>query len=292
MKQSICKLKVLLFALAMVLFVTSCLEEKPLENNRPVGPESLLNMQRAFIAATNGITPLALGKNEWALYRISARLYTGPFQGLGYQSVQVMATTNSAITVEGANYNTRNDKIVITDYKEPTTPEEIENPVIDLQKEWDCNFVKPPYYLWYGDCPLPPEQNLWVFGGISEPTVPIFYDLTVRNAKQKLPQKLIDDGRCYNLPNCEINVTYLEYDMIGKVGGQDKRIHYVSSFTGDLPYLASNIKNCYSTLLEVNGDNHPGEVCQELLDFIPGETPPSYCPDNNSGPCVESKFAP
>lgn len=289
------KIRFLLFALTMVFSVTSCLEDKPLENDKPVGSQSLSNMQRAFVYATNGATPLMMGKNEFAVFKITAKLYTGEFQGLGYKTAQVIDASNSSITVDSTAYNTRNLKVLMTDYKEPTTPEEEQNPVIEVQKEWGCTFIKPPYYLWYDQtmCPLPPEQNYWVFGGLREPERPIFYNLKMTEGKQKLPQKLIDEGRCYGFENCEINVVQLEYDMFGKdTNGVDKRVHYVTTFSGDLPYLSSNIKTCYSTLLSLGESQHPGEICQELIDLEPGLTPPDYCPDNNSGPCVESKFNP
>lgn len=293
------QIRLLFFALAMFFSVTSCLEEKPLENDPPTGAQSLLNMQRAFISATNGASPMMMGKDEFAVYRISARLYTGQFQGLGFRSAQVIEAANGNTIAQDGNgiefdLKTRNLKIVLTDYKEPTTPEEEQNPVIELQKEWKCTFLKPPYYLWWDDsiCPLPPEQNYWVFAPIEEPTTPIFFNLKTTKGKQKLPQKLIDENRCYGFENCEINVVQLEYDMYGIVDGVEKRIHYVNTFTPDLPYLSSNIKTCYSTLLTVGDNKHPGEICQELIDLIPGETAPEYCPDNNEGPCVESKFNP
>lgn len=285
--------KILFFALTMTFSVSSCLEDKPLENDKPIGAQSLQNMRQAFIKATDGATPLIMGKDEFAVFRISAKLYTGDFQGLGYKSAQVLDASNSTtvIEVDGANktFNTRNLKVLLTDYKEPVddqTPPEIE-----LQKEWSCTFLKPPYYIWWDNdiCPLPPEQNYWVFAGLSEPETSIFYNLKMTRGKQKLPKKLIDENRCYGFENCEINVVYMEYDMFGKdSNGMDKRIHYVSTFSGDLPYLASNIKNCYSTLLDVGNDVHPGEICQELVDFQPGAPSPEYCPDNNfDQPCAE-----
>ncbi|MES2770192.1 MAG: hypothetical protein V4596_13685 [Bdellovibrionota bacterium] len=283
-------IKFLLFAVTMTLSITSCIEDKPLENDKPVNPQTIQNMRQAFVDATDGATPLLMGHGEWALFRIQAKLYTGDFQGLGYKAAQVVDAKNGDMTVEGNLYHNRDLRILLTDYKEPSSPEEMENPVIELQKEWPCTFVKPPFYIWWTDCPLPMEQNFWVFNSIQEPEVPIFYSLAKYVVKEKLPKKMVDEGRCYNFVNCEINVTYLEYEMYGKdENGEDKRVHYVTSFSGDLPYLASNLKTCYSTLLDLEGKKHPAEVCQLMVDFKPGSTPPAYCPDNNPEvPCVES----
>jgi len=291
------KIKLLCFTLAMVFSVTSCLEDKPLENDKPVGPQSVQNMRRAFIAATDGATPLLMGKEEFVVFRVYARLYTGEYQGLGFKSAQVLEAANALTHAQDENGNqfdlqSRNFKILLTDYKEPvgTNP-----PEIDVQKEWSCTFLKPPYYIWWDNdfCPLPPEQNYWVFAPIQEPETPIFYNLKATSAVQKLPKKLIDEGRCYGFENCEITVIRLEYDIFGKdSNGMDKRIHYISTYSPSLPYLASNVKTCFSTLLTLGNDQHPGEICQELYDVKPGEAPPSYCPDNNDGPCVESKFTP
>lgn len=291
------KIKILLFALAMTLSVTSCLEEEKLTTDKPVNPQSLLDMQKYFVKATNGLTPLTMGKDEWALYKIEARLYTGQFQGLGYKTAQALSAENNIITVEGKDYNTRNLNIVVTDYKEPTNEQEQQNPIIDVQKEWNCKFVKPPYWIWYGECSLPMEQNLILFQGLSEPSEPIFFDPKMYTKKEKLPKKMVDEGRCYNFENCELDVTYLEYDIWGKGSdGENKRIHYVTSFSGELPYLASNIKTCYTTVVEVNNNEHPAEVCQTLVDFQPGIASPAYCPDNYDAdpehPCVESSFTP
>jgi hypothetical protein len=262
------KIKTLLFAIAITLSVTSCLEQVPLDNDTPGPPQSLANMQSSFVNATDGLTPMEMKKDEWALYRIQAKLYTGEFQGLGYKAAQVLDSTDGTITVEDKNYDTRNMSIAITDYKEPVNGGEAE---VEVQKQWDCKFVKPPYYLWYGDCPLPPEQNFWVYQGISEPATPIFFSLARYSKKEKLPQVLIDENRCYGFENCEITVNYLEYDIFGKdAAGKNKRVHYIASFSGELPYLASNLKTCYTTLIELNGEEHPAEVCQELVNFNPG----------------------
>jgi hypothetical protein len=264
--------KTLILAIAMILSVNSC-KETPLENDPPGKPQSLSDMKSAFIDATNELTPMEMKKDEWALFRIKAKLYTGEFQGLGYKSAQVIGTADGSIMDNGTNYDTKDFNIVVTDYKEPVGNND---PEVDVQKEWDCNFVKPPYYQWYGECTLPPEQNFWTFQGISEPEKPLFFSLARYTQREKLPQKLIDEGRCYNFVNCEIDVNYLEYDMIGKDGnGQEKRVHYVSSYSGQLPYLASNLKTCYTTLIEIPDSHgqpqqHPAQVCQELVNFKPG----------------------
>jgi hypothetical protein len=263
------KIVTLFFAIAMSLSVTSCLDEVPLVDDPPGPAESLSNMQKSFVDATNGITPMQMKKDEWALYRIKAKLYTGDYQGLGYKAAQVLSTADGNVTVDNNVYDTNDLGIVVTDYKEPVNGAD---PVVDVQKEWDCKFIKPPYYLWYGECTLPPEQNFWLFAGITEPATPIFFSLAKYSQKEKLPQKLIDENRCYGFENCEIMVNYLEYDIIGKDGttGEEKRLHYISSFSGELPYLASNLKTCYTTLLEIDGQKHPAEVCQEVVDFKPG----------------------
>lgn len=262
------QIKVLFFVCAVALSIASC-DSPPLENDPPGTAESLSNMQNSFVKATNGITPNGMKKNEWALFRISAKLYTGEFQGMGYKASQVLETKDGSVTIENNNYDTKDLTIVNTDYSEPKAGEE---PPISLQKQWDCKFIKPPYYLWYSECQLPPEQNFWIFSSITEPTTPIFFGLTKYTKKEKLPQILIDEGRCYGLENCEINVNYLEYDMIGEdSNGETKRVHYVTSFSGELPYLASNLKTCYSTLIEIQGNKHPAQICQELVNFKPGE---------------------
>lgn len=261
------KIALIVLMLGLSLSIASC-DSPPLENDKPGAAETLVSMQNAFIKASDGITPMEMKKDEWALFRLSAQLYTGGFQGMGYKAAQVVDVADGTINVEGNNYDTRNLNIVVTDYKEPTGNED---PPIDIQKEWACKFVKPPYYLWYGDCQLPPEQNFWIFAGVSEPETPVFFSLAKYSKKEKLPQQLIDEGRCYNFENCEINVNYLEYDMIGKNSdGEDARVHYVTSFSGDLPYLASNLKTCYSTLVEIQGQKHPAQICQELVNFKPG----------------------
>lgn len=262
------KVTTLFFAFIMIFVIASC-DSPPLENDAPGAAQSLSNMQNAFVKATNGVTPEEMKKNEWALFKISAKLYTGEFQGLGYKASQVLESSDGSVTIENNNYDTKNLTIVNTDYSEPKGDED---PPISLQKEWDCKFIKPPYYLWYSECQLPPEQNFWIFSSITEPTTPIFFALSKYTKKEKLPQALIDEGRCYGFANCEIDVNYLEYDMIGKDSdGTEKRVHYVASFSGQLPYLASNLKTCYSTLIDIEGKKHPAQICQELVNFKPGE---------------------
>ena len=264
------KIKILLLSALIMLTTTSCLEDKPLEDDDPGAPETLLSVQNAFVKATNGLTPESMKKDEWALFKIYARLYTGEYQGLGYRAAQVLKSEDGIIQIESDSYDIKDLNILVTDYAEPESTEE--TPPIDLQKEWNCKFVKPPYYLWYGDCELPPEQNFWVFNSLTEPSTPIFYGLQAYTKKQKLPQIMVDEGRCYGFENCEIDVNYLEYNMVGlDENGKKKRLHYVTSFSGELPYLASNLKTCYSTLLNVDGKFHPAEVCQELINFTPGQ---------------------
>ncbi len=267
-------LKITLFALLMMISVTSCLEEKPLTDDPKGEGVQFDNMMQAFIDASGGLTPMNMKQGEFAVFRNYARVYTGAFQEQGYTAAQVLEVGGDSDTtiIDGNSYPIKKINTLVTHYLpvDPENPDQIEIDPNVPQKEWKCEFVKPPYYLWLGECELPPEQNFWVFHGLSVPQDPIFFSLSKYKKKQKLPQKLIDEGRCYDFANCEIDVMYLEFDLIIENNdGTTERRRYSVGLTSELPYLASNVKTCFSTRITINGTKHPVDICQELVDFKP-----------------------
>lgn len=268
-------LKVLLLATFVAITTTSCLEEKPLADD-PTGEAVQFNsMLQAMVDATGGLTPLDMKTGEFAVFRSYARVYTGPFQEQGYTSAQVLEVGGDSDTtvIDGNTYPIKKITTLVTHYLpvDPDKPDEIEIDPNIPQKEWKCEFVKPPYYVWLGECDLPPEQNFWVFHGLSVPQDPIFFSLAKYKVKEKLPQKMINEGRCYDFANCEIEVTYLEFDLVIKNNdGSTERRHYTIGLSSELPYLASNVRTCFSTKITIDGSQHPIDICQELIDFKPG----------------------
>lgn len=266
--------KVLLLAF-ILLSVASCMEDKPLEDEKLGPPVEFLSMQQAFVDATAGVTPLNMKVGEYANFRSEARLYTGDFIQQGSDSSQVidLGPSNDEIIIDGNAYPIQKSSTVIRNFLPIQNDGDplIEDPAFPA-KQWNCQFVKAPYYLWLESCELPPEQNLWIFQPIQVPTEPIFFSLAKYTGKQKLPKKMIDEGRCYGLPNCEMEVTYLEYDLVfHKSDGTRERRHYLTGFSKQLPYLASNVQTCFSTLYTHEGKKHPADICRVLIDFSPGQ---------------------
>lgn len=266
------KLKVLFFAIAMSFSITSCLEDKPLENDVLQGPQSLASMQNEFVKATGGNNPMTMKVGEWAYFRNYAKTFTGNYFQTGFKSAEVFAVEDGSFEWDDDDghhtHPTKKWNIVLTDYG-PIKQEGDPAPVV-LQKEWKCTFLNPDYYLWIGgDCPLPMIQDFWVFFPISEPEKPIFFSLAKYSQREKLPEIMVKEGRCYDFKDCEIEVNYLEYDIAMYSDGEYVRYHYFTSFSPDLPYLASNNKQCLTTLYEHEGQKIPAQVCQELIDFRP-----------------------
>lgn len=265
----------LIFLLALIAPLTSCLEEKPLSDSplseEPLGAAvELTAMQNEFLRASGFLTPEGMKKGEWAYFRSYARLYTGNYQDQGYTTAQVLETSPiENENIDGVAVPIKKINTLMKYYLPISHPDDIpqEDPN-DPAKEWACKYATAPYYQWYGECSLPPEQNLWVFHYLGTPSEPIFFGLQKSSGKVKLPEKMIKEGRCYNFENCEIAVNILKYDIVFKNsnGGKERR-RYTTTFAPQLPYLASNIKTCFASEITIDGNKHPIDFCQELVDF-------------------------
>lgn len=249
--------------------MVGCLKNEPLTNDSDVS-EKMSMIQNELSQATRGLNPNSMQVGEWALFQYYARLYTSPYQRTGYSAHQVLKKNYDTVDVDGTLIDIAKIDVLETNYNEPENPDD--TPPISLQREWNCQFALPPYSMWANDCDLPPYQNFLLFYPLqTDDNLRYFYNFKKTFERVKLPRALVDENRCYNFTNCEYEATIIEFDLITYENGERKRLHVKNTFNNQLPYLASNPKQCISTLVEVGNQMHPYEICRELVNFKYGE---------------------
>src|SRR5690606_38760284 len=97
---------------------------------------------------------------------------------------QVLSKTYETKEIEDQLVNIAKIDVLVTNYDEPKNPGE--EPPITLQKEWNCEYAREPYYFWLNECDLVPYQNFLVFYPLeTDDTLRYFYNLKKTSTKEK-----------------------------------------------------------------------------------------------------------
>ncbi len=266
-----------LLFVGLCLTLLSCVKAGKLEDDGQVS-NSVTEAFQAFSRATQGTNPDSLKKNEQAFFYSIAKTYLNEYSVVAVESYKILNLdyNGSFTTSDGTTYRATNVFLQQTDYSLPTNEHPTPSPVKSV--EIDLQLVPSPYLIWVKNGGnMPPYQDYWLYSGFEDNGEKLFYNLKTYDRVEKLPQKLIDENRCYGFAQCEITLHYVEFDVYQKNPdtGKIQRYHITNSFTGQLPYLASNPKQCLDTNVTVKNSQGqdievPYQVCRILTDFVPG----------------------
>lgn len=257
-------IKTLFLLFIAPLFLSSCLKNEPVTNDSDI-QKSFFEIQNELLNSVSAQTPEDIKLNDFLYFSESAKFYSSAPKILGYKTIDTLEKSEGQLTLEdGSIVPILNNKFLESSYKVNESGE----PVLETRMERACRFARDPYYLWLESCDLQPFQDYYLYYLYTSEDLPYFYNFKKTQFSKKLPYLMEEKNNCFGNSNCTINITQVEFDIIFNKEGQRNRQHILLWLTKDLPYLASNPKKCISTLIEYQGQKHPYEFCQELVNFI------------------------
>ena len=102
------------------------------------------------------------------------------------------------------------------------------------------------------------------------------YNLTIENTKEAAPDLVRQQTNCLGLPNCQINVTKIQFDVV--FTSYDETAHttvkskviYKIKLSPDVPYLSHLMDFCYMGMASSNNQKFPVEICYQTENFKKG----------------------
>ena len=96
------------------------------------------------------------------------------------------------------------------------------------------------------------------------PETVTYHGLQVFHRKMKVTEFKSD---CGGYANCEIQVTQVKFDQIYRNNGKQEVRKYDFTTSSDVPYVALNLKSCFSVTIDVNGQPLPVTQCSRVKNF-------------------------
>jgi hypothetical protein len=112
--------------------------------------------------------------------------------------------------------------------------------------------------------------------GVSESEVTVTYHgLKVSVAKEPAPTLVQQQPNCLGIPNCQITVHRVSFDMVFWENGKPDRVHWDLAMSPEVPYLASMLNKCVTGLATLAGDqgNILVKQCLPVVFFRYVQTP-------------------
>ncbi|CAN5394052.1 hypothetical protein BH10BDE1_BH10BDE1_19370 [soil metagenome] len=102
-----------------------------------------------------------------------------------------------------------------------------------------------------------------------------YHGLKVSVAKEPAPPLVQQQPNCLNIPNCQITVHRVSFDMVFWEDGKPDRVHWDLAMSPEVPYLASMLNKCVTGLATLAGDqgNILVKQCLPVVFFRYVQTP-------------------
>lgn len=239
-------------------------------------------------------------KNEKVWFSKTAQLYAQPPREFEAQLFQVDEISLGQTTIDGEVINYRQVDITVAkqsigenggqspvitqhDYKFAIAPkaaataESIVANVLQplagsqLRAQSSPEALSIDYFIGYAlACNARPEYK-WK---------PYCYNLRSWKSVEAAPMFTREKPNCRDLPNCQINVSNIAYDLVSEVIDEDTgstarqktKIHL--KFSKDLPFLSRLVSACFQGMGKYNNQPYVATVCTEVSDFERGDTAP------------------
>lgn len=106
-----------------------------------------------------------------------------------------------------------------------------------------------------------------------------FHNLAVTQFQDSPPEDVKKDPACGNIPNCQINVTQIEFDRVNWASDPNGyKIHYKLKVSQDVPQMSRILESCQQgsvQILQPGGDPKTAPrllvtFCDTVKNFLPG----------------------
>lgn len=96
-----------------------------------------------------------------------------------------------------------------------------------------------------------------------------YHNLKTSVKYEKPPALVASQPNCLGIPNCEIKVHRVEFDMVFWEAGQPDRVHWEMAMSPDAPYLAAILDKCVTGLAGIGTGQSKILVkqCKPVLNF-------------------------
>jgi hypothetical protein len=96
-----------------------------------------------------------------------------------------------------------------------------------------------------------------------------YHGLQISEALEAPPVLVQRRENCAGLPNCQLRVHRVRFDMVFWENGRPDRVHWEFAMSAEAPYLASVLEKCVTGLAKLGGNQ--GEIlvrqCLPVIDF-------------------------
>jgi hypothetical protein len=101
-----------------------------------------------------------------------------------------------------------------------------------------------------------------------------YFNLKVQKQKMAPPKKVLEHDPCPTGSDCKINVTVINYDVVVTEEGQEPQKNKLEVWiSSEVPYFATILKSCITTLVKVDDSRPLVRQCQSVYDYQLNATP-------------------
>ena len=95
-----------------------------------------------------------------------------------------------------------------------------------------------------------------------------FHNLSVQSVVLNPPERVVNSPDCRGLSPCEIKADRISYDIVFHFSDDSTRSHQIEwLISSEVPFFASILKQCATTLVPVKDVRVLVKQCQEVVDF-------------------------
>lgn len=113
------------------------------------------------------------------------------------------------------------------------------------------------------------QMKLGEVATLSGTTKVTYHGLKSKVALEAPPTMVQKRENCAGLPNCQLQVHRISFDMVFWENGRPDRVHWEFALSPEAPYLASVLDKCVTGLVALGGNQ--GEIlvrqCMPVIDF-------------------------
>lgn len=233
-----------------LLSLAGCSKDSPSVPRVPTTAEQINKAQQEALAL---IDPLKIKKGEFAYFIETQEIYTGQ------QDPSISLMEEESLTVL--------DRVEGPGYLEITVQKE----VIDHLLEGSPHSIfKDVFYVSTSpDIPEVPEEESQEEPPVEEPKESpiLFFNLKVADERISKPKKVIEKYPCATETECSINVKKISYDIVFTDPAAPQTTKVETWVSSEVPYFASILKNCYTTVVSVETARPLVRQCKSVLDY-------------------------
>lgn len=208
----------------------------------PTSAQEINKVQREILAKSD---PANIQKGEFSYFIESQEIFTGQ------QNPSVSLISEEGITIL--------DRFDGPGYVEITLQKE----VIDHLQDGSPHFIFKDVFQFSTE-PAPVDED--ADPGTPDPLIK-FYNLVVRDEVFKKPAKVLEKQPCEQPQDCFLSIKKVSYDIVFEDPANPQTTKVEAWFSTEVPYFATILKSCYSTIVSIDTARPLVRQCKSVLDY-------------------------